>query len=245
MKKEFKVEGIESINPNNYGGMCSRSIAIKASKNIDEGIETIATTDAPVMVMDWDRFSPIREVLPMKYVELPKGDKVPLLDSHSKSSIEKIKGSARNWSTTNNELLAKAYISKSEVSLREKIAEGHIDSVSIGYQTDSAYSVEVPKGAKVSIDGTSYRNEFDDEVPMVVRTWWKPVELSLVPIGADSDAKMKPLREKMESLEKRIKELSEAERNSATGKQLALELENQRKKNLTWHEARLKIAQQL
>lgn len=189
-----EIQGVKEINPNNFGGMVSRAVAL-AKKEIDfeKGIDTIATTDAPALVIDWERWQVVREILPMRYCEMPNNDKVPLLDSHSRFALEQIKGSAKNFTTTENQLLCKSFVSESEPEVRQKIKEGHIDSVSIGYRTDSKYTVEIPKGAKVIVDGQEYKNEFDDGYPMVVRTWWKTHELSLVAIGADDAAKFRSL----------------------------------------------------
>lgn len=216
MKREFKVEGVENINPNNYGGMVSRAIAIERKEmDFEKGIETIATTENPAYVVDWERWQVVREVLPMRYMEAPNNDKVPFLDSHNRSGLEKIKGSARNFRTDGQNLLATVFISESEPELRQKIKEGHIDSVSIGYMTDKSYSVEVPKGASVAIDGVNYRNDYGDEYPLVVRTWWKVHELSGVAIGADELAKFKSahdmetvkILEKINEQQKQIEEL--------------------------------------
>lgn len=196
---QLKIEGVKELNPNKYGGMCSRSILLERKEiDFEKGIETVATTEAPAMVVDWERFAIVREVLPMKYAVLPDNDKVPLLDSHSRFSIEMIKGSATGWRTDGKNLMANVFISKTEGDVREKIKEGHIDSVSIGYRTDSDKTVEIPKGAKVSIDGDEYKNDFDDGIPMLVRTWWKTKELSLVPIGADDAAKFKSIANESE-----------------------------------------------
>lgn len=214
MKTKYVVEGIEDINPRGFGGMCSREIAINREKiDFEKGIETIATTEAPAMVADWERFEIIREVLPMRYAELPKTDKVPLLDSHMRGSIDRVKGSAKNWRTEGDQLLAKTFISDSEPLVRTKIKEGHVDSVSIGYQTDSGYTVEIPKKTQVVIDGVSYKNDFDDDVPMVVRTWWSIKELSLVPIGADEAAKFKSVKD--ETASKFMEQLNELKREVA------------------------------
>lgn len=196
MRKDFKVEGLEKNNPNNYGGMVSRAITLERKEiDFEKGIETIATTENPALVVDWDRWQVIREILPMKYAEAPHNDKVPFLDSHDRSELEKVKGSARNFRAEGINYMATVFISKSEVDLREKIKEGHIDSVSIGYMTDKEYSVEIPKKAVVLIDGVAYRNDFEDDYPLIVRTWWKTKELSGVAIGADELAKFKSLHD--------------------------------------------------
>lgn len=213
----MKIEGVDIANPNEYGGMCSRAVALDKKKDIDftRGIDTIATTDAPTLIVDWERWQIVREVLPMRYAVLPDNDKAPLLDTHSRFSIEQIKGSAKEWTTSDNQLLCKCFISESETALRQKISEGHIDSVSIGYTTDKKQTVEIPKEKTVVVDGISYKNEFTDGYPMVVRTWWKTKELSLVPIGADDAAKFKSvageterkLLERLQELEREIQSL--------------------------------------
>lgn len=194
MKAEIKGLAPEQINPRKYGGMCSRGNAVlhKAEgQKIEEGIDTVATTDAPAIVVDWERWELVREILPMKYCVLPKNDKVPLLDAHSRMSIEDVKGSGRNWKTEEHDLLCKLFVSETEEEVKTKIKEEHIDSVSIGYQTDPNQTVEIPKKATVIIDGVEYKNEFEDNMPLLVRTWWKVKEISLVPIGADEAAKLK------------------------------------------------------
>ncbi len=193
-RKKFIVDGVSEVNPHGFGGMCSRAIPLsKREVDFEDGIDTIATTDAPALVIDWDRWQVVREILPMRYCEMPNNDKVPLLDSHSRFEIEQIKGSAKNFKVDDGMLLCKSFVSESEPVVRQKIKEGHIDSVSIGYMTDSQYTVEVPKGANVSVDGVAYKNDFEDGYPMVIRTWWKTHELSLVAIGADDAAKFRSI----------------------------------------------------
>lgn len=194
--------------------MVSRAVTLANKEyDFDKGIETIATTEAPALVVDWERWDVVREVLPMRFMEQPKNDKVPLLDSHSRFEIEQVKGSAKNFRVDGNQLLCMAYVSESEPVIRQKIKEGHIDSVSIGYMTGD--SVEVPRGANVVVDGVTYKNDFDDDYTMVVRKWWKVHELSLVAIGADEAAKFKSIAsegdkkfmEKIAAQERAIQEL--------------------------------------
>lgn len=224
-KKQYTVEGIEKSNPNEYGGgMCSRAIALEAKEvDFDSGIDTVATTEAPALVIDWERWQVVREILPMRYCEMPTNDKAPLLDSHMRSSVEKVKGSAVEWRVEGQNLMCKTIISASEPVVRQKVTERHIDSVSIGYMTDKNYTVEIPKGASVTVDGISYKNEYEDGYPMLVRTWWKSHELSLVPIGADEAAKFKSassienkkLFDEIEGLRKEIAELKPKGKNKA------------------------------
>lgn len=216
MKNEYIVEGIENKNPNGWGGMTSRALSIKAQKdvNFEDGIETIATTENPALVVDWERWEVVREILPMRYREPSPTGKVPLLDTHNRSSVDKVKGSALNFRIDGVNLVCKTIISSTDPAIRTKVSEGHIDSVSIGYMTDRDYTVEIPKGAAVTVDGVSYKNEFEDGYPMVIRTWWQEHELSLVPIGADQAAKFKSeiqgntkMLDKIGELQKEIEEL--------------------------------------
>jgi hypothetical protein len=228
------IEGLKDLNPNGFGGMCSKSILLnRANIDFEKGIDTVATTDDPALVVDWERWQVVREILPMRYAEMPNNDKVPLLDAHSRFSIEMIKGSATNWTTSGKELLAKTFISKSEENVRQKISEGHIDSVSIGYETSKEYTVEIPKKASVIIDGQSYKNEFEDDYPMVVRTWWKTKELSLVPIGADEAAKFKSIhdyaqRNLLKKLSEHEKMLAEILEEVRSGRKESKEFDRQR-----------------
>jgi len=216
----MKIEGIELANPNDYGGMCSRDVVWRGEKDFTAGIDTIATTAAPTLVADWERMQVVREILPMRYAQLPENDKVPLLDTHSRGSIEEIKGSARNWAVGDSELFCKCFISESETSIRQKITEGHLDSVSIGYQTDKKQTVEIPKDKIVSVNGEEFKNDFADGRPLVVRTWWKIRELSLVPIGADSSAKFRGEKEKqvLEEIEELRAQLEQIRKEITTGK---------------------------
>lgn len=187
---------VKELNPNHFGGMVSRqSVVLRKQEekefDFEKGIETIATTEAPAIVIDWENFRYIREVLLMKFCDLSGDDKVPFLDTHSRSSIHKILGSAFNFKTEGSDLICDVTISSVETEVRTKIKEGHIDSVSLGYLTDEQKTIEVPKGREVEIDGLKIRNDFQDGIPFVVRTWWRKKEVSAVPIGADELAKFR------------------------------------------------------
>jgi hypothetical protein len=234
-----KVEGITDVNPNKYGGMVSRAVTLpQERKEIDfsKGIETIATTSAPAIVVDWERWEVVREILPMKYMEAPNNGKVPFLDSHNRSSLEKVKGSARDFRVEGDKLMARVYISDTEKDLQEKIREGHIDSVSIGYRTNSDETIEVPKGKAVTVDGDAYKNDFDDGIPMLVRTWWKTHELSGVAIGADEAAKFKSEHQEYSGL---INKIGELQKEVAALKNTLPKKEEHR--TLTYIEVRLRM----
>ena len=221
MKIEIKgLEGKE-LNPNHFGGMCSRQSAVldraKTDEQINSGLETIATTEDPALIMDWENWRIVREILPMKYAVMPDNNKAPLLNAHNRGDIEDVVGSAFDWKTEGTYLLSKILVSEAEPEIRQKIKEGHVDSVSIGYLTDKLQTVEVPKKASVMIDGVEYKNEFNDEYPLLVRTWWKIKELSLVPIGADAAAKFRAeLQGKITSEDPELQKKLDALQNEIT-----------------------------
>jgi hypothetical protein len=214
-----KVLGLpaDGLNPNEFGGLCSRAIKLEPDTDPTKGIATIATTANPALVLDWANWRIIRESLPMKYCELPSPNKLPLLDAHSRMSITNVMGSAKNFRVVGNALVCDTFVSESEPTILTKIKEKHIDSVSIGYETEKGQTVEVAKNKSVTIDGVAYTNNFEDEYPFIVRTWWKPKELSMVPIGADDQAKFRAMGavnveailEQMNSLKNEIESLKQ------------------------------------
>lgn len=211
-------------NPNNYGGFCSRAVKFEQDADLSKGISTVATTSNPALVFDWNSFRMIREVLPMDSVEIPNPNKVPLLDSHSRMSVANIKGSAKNFRVEGNALISDTFISESETEIMTKIKEKHIDSVSIGYETSNTKTLEVPTGKAVTVNGVAYTNDFKDGVPFVIRTWWRVKELSLVPIGADDQAKFRAaaamnvesIVEQVNSLKTEIEELKQKHQPTQT-----------------------------
>lgn len=145
----MEVEGLkkEEMNPQNFGGMCSREALLKTEQEIDftKGLDAVATTSAPALVVDWENWRIIREVLPMRYYQPPDDGETTLLDTHARYSIEKVYGYAKDYSTTDNELMAKIFVSETETKVRQKIKERVIKKISLGYQTKKSDTVEIPK----------------------------------------------------------------------------------------------------
>lgn len=172
----------------------------KAELDFVNGLEALATTSDPALVLDWGRYEVVREILPMRYCIIPLDNKAPLLDSHNSRSVDNIKGTAFDFITNETELNCKIIISEAEPEIKTKIKERTIEKLSLGYLTQDNYTVEIPKGASITIDGVEYKNEYDD-YPMLVRTWWKIKEVSLVPFAADENAKIRnEILEKMQNL---------------------------------------------
>lgn len=165
--------------------MTTRKISVTPSSYDKEkrSVTVVASTETPVQVFDWERWEIVSEVLLTKGFQLRSGEQAPLLDSHSRWSVEDVLGSARNWTRGDGVLQADIHFASTEdsVAAETKMREGHLTDVSVGYQP--VESVFVPKGQRQNIEGKDY------EGPVRVTTKWTVHELSLVPIGADQFAK--------------------------------------------------------
>ncbi|MDA3970266.1 MAG: Mu-like prophage major head subunit gpT family protein [Desulfobulbaceae bacterium] len=149
----------------------------------------VATSEQYVTVFDWERFELIEEVLVADGMIVPDSGSVSLLDTHSRSSVQDVLGSASDFQDClAGDLAAKdCLVTFSRVQAGrdagQKVEEGHINAVSVGYKVTEAFYV--PAGERQLIGGKEYAG------PVKVSTKWELRELSLVPIGADSLAKVR------------------------------------------------------
>ena len=152
-------------------------------------VEVVASTQAPVTVFDFEEWQPIREVLLMSGCQIPESGRVPLLDCHSREHAGDIVGSFDHIRVEDGpqgpQLVGRAVFSATpdgEAPFR-KVVEGHLTDVSVGYDV-IAYQ-RIRAGEVAVIEGVTY------EGPLRVTTQWRLLELSCVPVGADSFAKMR------------------------------------------------------
>ena len=146
-------------------------------------VEVTAATETPVEMFDWLQFLWVPEVLLMSGVELPSS--IPMLDTHSQSEIKNILGSARDFRVAEDQLVARVYFASEADAAWSRVLEGHLDSVSIGYQFEDADRVFVGAGASAVVGGRTFLG------PVNVVTRWRLIELSWVAIGADPNAKVR------------------------------------------------------
>lgn len=146
-------------------------------------VDVVAATENPVLVMDYDRWEPVSEVLLMSGVKLPSSRQVPLLDSHSRWSSSDVIGSARELRVENRQLVCRAHFSGvgQAPEIFTKVSEGHLTDFSVGYRVNK--STFVPEGQSQNIGGRTFKG------PVKVATDWTIRELSATPIGADEAAK--------------------------------------------------------
>lgn len=155
----------------------------------ERSVEVVASTEDPAIVMDWELWRPVREVLLMSGCQIPAAGRVPLLDSHNRDRVADVLGSFREIRVEQGpdgpQLAGKNVFSATEDGEKpfQKVVEGHVTDVSIGYEV-IAYQ-EVKENQTAEIEGRMF------EGPLRVTTQWRLFELSLCPIGADSKAKIR------------------------------------------------------
>lgn len=154
-------------------------------------VEAVITTEAPAIVVDWERWEMVREILLMSGVVLPDTKQVTLLNTHSRYSTEDIRGSIRELRVEGDALVGDVHFwSKAEDDI-SLVKEGHLTDLSAGYKTFEEHTIEVGKGAQAEVNGGLIKNDFEDGLRMLIRTKWELKEGSLVPIGADKAAKFR------------------------------------------------------
>jgi len=174
----------------------SRSAALRFSpdgrpKSLDEStrsIEFVAATEAPAQVWDWSRWDVVPEVLLMSGCRLPESGRCVFLDTHARHSVSAVIGSFREPRVAGAELIGRAYYSNTPDGEGPyvKTVEGHVTDVSIGYEINAFTWIE--EGKTVLVEGREFTG------PLRVVTDWTLRELSLCPIGADENAKVRQLQ---------------------------------------------------
>lgn len=153
---------------------------VPSSINVDaRTVDVIWTTGAPVLRGFWDRYWEELSLDP-KHVRLKRlNNGAPLLNAHDDSNADGVMGvvvagtatvdGKRGTATVR---FARAGIDPVADRIFEKVVDGVIQNLSVGYQT---YTMEKVR------DGA-------DKIPVYRAVDWEPMELSPVPIGADDGA---------------------------------------------------------
>ena len=156
----------------------------RSVNDAERTVDLIITTTTGVKRIDWNTGKPYVEVLSMDpaHVRLDRlNGGAPLLDSHSAFSVSDILGTIVPGSVTlgKKAMLGTARFSKREAvtSVWEDVKDGIIRDVSVGYRV-YAYEEKPGKGGP-------------DALPIRTATSWEPFEVSMVPIPADANAKVR------------------------------------------------------
>lgn len=163
-----------------------------APSTLDESshsVEAVLATENPCMSLDMKTRKSYLEVYLM-----PGGiweKQVPLIDTHVRDSIDRVKGSVRDIRVEGNQLVGRLYISASEFGAWDKVSSKHITDVSFGVQP--LETTEIPAGTAREVLGVTYTAPGDQA--LYVHTAWRLREVSLTPIGADQNAKIRTVGE--------------------------------------------------
>lgn len=166
--------------------LCFRAAPLSVPTESDQErvVDGIAATEQPVLMPDWKRMRMLPEVLLMGGVQLPADRTVPLLKDHRKQDSDAVLGSAE-LRVDGDKLLTTNRFSQAESAgdTWTKVKEKHIRSLSVGYKP--LKRVYLPEGQTQRISGRSFTG------PVHVVTSWAVREVSVTPIGADDQAKMR------------------------------------------------------
>jgi hypothetical protein len=170
--------------------MSSRSISLRAAtlNEADRSVEAVLSTDQPVAVMDWNRYEVIDEVLLADGGDYPR--QMPLLECHARYSLDNVLGSVRDIRRDGNNWVGRLFFAKDNERADQAwdlVRQGHVTDVSIGYR--STKFTDIPAGQSGAVNGKTYTAT--GERGLRVTTAYSAKEGSLVPIGADSKAKVR------------------------------------------------------
>ncbi|MCA9173850.1 MAG: hypothetical protein KDB14_05120 [Planctomycetales bacterium] len=150
-------------------------------------VDAVLSTERPVEMWDWRSGGMIDEVLLADGVELPR--QLPLLDTHSRFRLSDVLGSIRNIRQEGAETVGTLHFASGDDEVDRvwnKVRQGHLTDVSVGYRVTEYIDIQ-PDG-KASVNGREFAA---GNRPMRVATKWKLREASMVPIGADEAAKLR------------------------------------------------------
>lgn len=153
----------------------------------ERSVEAVLTTEQPVEVFDWSTGRIVDEVLVSGRGRFPK--QTPLLENHSRFSLDDVVGSTRGFEQNNGEWLGRLFFAEGDERADRawnKVRQGHLTDVSIGYRVREFKSVPPGKSAKIGEREYTAGNK-----ELRVATSWEVKEVSLVPIGADDMAKIR------------------------------------------------------
>lgn len=157
-----------------------RSLEIRSE---GEAKTAVIATESPVPMYPGPDGRLIPEVLLMSGLKIPKGKSLPLQDSHNTSSINDTLGRIHKLRIEGENFIGDIRVSAARPDVQQKVDEGTIDSLSVGYRVEKAIFIE--DGKTRSIKGREFTG------PMVVATDWTPREGSLVAFPADKLAKIR------------------------------------------------------
>jgi len=160
------------------------------AESVDEenrSVRAVFATEGRVTVYDWANYRLIDEVLRVDGAEIPQ--QVPMLANHSRWSLDDVLGSGREMKRDGAEITGGLFFAEGDEDAERswnKVRQGHLRDVSVGYRVSEF--TDIAPGKSAVVGGRRYTAE---DRPLRVATRWALKEVSLVPIGADEAAKIR------------------------------------------------------
>lgn len=149
--------------------------------------EAVVATETPALMRDYQTWQLIDEVLVARGGRFPS--QIPLLNSHSRYTINDQLGSARDFRLEGEAWVGRGFVGRAVQGNTDReqvwldIEDGHIRAVSIGYRVSNF--VDIPAGKSQEVNGRRFKA---GSRTLRVSTAWEVHELSVVSVGADSMA---------------------------------------------------------
>lgn len=189
-----------------------RTLTVRADTIDEEGrsVEAVMSTEGQVSVFDFGRWEVIDEVLVSSGAELPS--QVPLLENHRRESLDNVLGSVRNMRIEGEQTVGRMFFAKDDAradSAWNKVRQGHLDAVSVGYR--AVEFVDIAPNKTATVAGRTYTA---GSRPLRITTQWQQKELSLTPVGADPRAKVresaKPIPKEVQPMDPKLRKYLES-----------------------------------
>ncbi|MBK8916471.1 MAG: Mu-like prophage major head subunit gpT family protein [Phycisphaerales bacterium] len=167
-----------------------RTLQVRAGTINEEerSIEAVLSTENPVQVLDMRTWQVIDEILLGRGAEFEP--QIVLLDNHMRWSNDDVLGSIRGIRIeANGQTAGRLHFAAGDERAEKiwnKVRQGHITDVSVGYR--ALESVDIPPNTSQRVAGREFRA---GARTLRVTTRWRMREGSVTPIGADQVAKMR------------------------------------------------------
>lgn len=178
----------------------------------DKSIEVVIATETPVERYDEERGVLLREILDMDGVRFRADrNKLPIVDSHDRSSTRNVFGSVRDIKIDGTELVGRATFCRDSDSQDAywKLKDGHLDDFSISATPYQAQYIQ--RGERGIFRGQEI------EGPVDIVTDWVPTDASLVAVGADENSRQRSALHRSYHELKRIKRMTDEQRAALVG----------------------------
>lgn len=218
-----RTERADTLKPHDLDLTLREAPITPSTLNEDNrSVEATITTDEVTQVFDYHSRRIVDEVLRMDGVQIP--DQTPLIENHSRWNLDNIVGSVRDLRVDGQRLMGRLYFAENDERADKdwnKVRQGHLRAVSVGYHVDESVIIEA--GQEMKVGGREYEA---GERALRVAIKWTPKETSLVPIGADANALIRsdpPQQEETQTMnpETAALETTEAPASASDGERAA------------------------